>query len=1691
MSKLIKFGKRALTISVAGTMIVWSLGLAALAPAQAATLVAGDLIKASGPAVYYYTSDGKRAPFPNDKVFSSWYVGFGSVKTITDAELAAIPLSGTNMTYRAGTRLVKITTDPKVYAVEPGGSLRWVNSEEVAKALYGDNWNKQIDDVPDVFFTNYSKGSDVSSAKPTVGSLFKTADSSDIYYQAADGARKLADLTAFDANGFQSKFVRTVAASVKTTAGTSASGELKGKETAVALPTFAAPSEEKKAEEKKAEEVAGKAMLKVEFADDNPAGAVHASGTSYNKVLSLKLTATEADATLTSLTLTRGGLSSDTSLTGVAVFAHQATMRHGTFATFSNNKATVSMSNEPVKIKKGETVPLWVKVNINSGAAGQSGTYTLGVAAAADFGTTATVSGVFPLTSSTFSMTSGASTVGTLTVDTVRVHNNGAADGTNVTVNMGTTNQDTGRFRFAAGANEDMVLTSLALYNNGNTVDADLANIDLVGPDGAVLATVAAQKDKYVTFDLSKIDNASDTNGYLIPKGATRDLLVREDLVSGASRSIRWLFQNDYDIEGYGASSKAGILATLVGGNTAPTGSDRAFPIGDQDGGAGTNYANRITIASGTLSLTKATTSPTGNIPAGGTLVQLGKWEVKATGEDMELRQVSYRVNRLPAVAANNLTGTFTVQIQEAGATSSPTTIFTVAGSAATYEAQTNATLTTYPTLKANTTYNVTFSGDIASTVAAGVTYSTVLDVVQVFRKNSNDVVDPGTAVSAANTLTVSTGTLTVAANNSQPPITVVQNQSTLATFGSWTFTAGPAEPITLNSVTIDDNTAGLGRNFKELELWVGGVKKSQDNSSTIAPTATTATVVFNISPSYELAAGQTVVVELKGRVLTATMDATVITQIPASGVSGSGKTSLTSLSTIPAVNTNAQTVTIAAAGTLGVSRDTVTNVRSSQLVAGTTGVTFGAFKFQTTNTEGIKIRKIYLSNAGSNTNGLTNIGIYESGSTSPIGSITKASLGSDTLVTGGDEKSVVFDYTGLSNGGYSIPKNTFKVLLVKGDTVYAATAGQTARLVVAEVEGEGEGSGTRVYTTLSGDALTGDVAGQAYAVGDVVSINDASALSADQDNTMVTTTALASGAASNVAGTPFDAFTLAAADHLSKWNKISTETVNAGATAQSNYTTGDVIVASDLSANTHAFYVVTSTVAQGADLGTANALANGLDLDAADVFSRISSGASEALSAASTLTYKAGDVVVVNDTGDADDGIYVVGTAVNPGTDITAASGLVNGYTFAAGRVTKLPVITSELASTSAAYAYRAGDVVVVHDDSATTDDGLFVFPAAVAVGGDLTATTLTGTALTTSDRVSRLAVVQTNDNLKRLYPTKLNFAWTAAAGGSVLSTGGQVEVGRFTMGADTANAANPDAAITVTNLAFTQIASARLTNATLHDYTLNTNLSTNVTPDNAGGTLTFSGLSTSFTHGESRTFRVLADVGSNAGSQSVQYRFNAGSDTSAGTATWNVSATGQTTVTGVTWTVLATDSTDTSSAQMTASSVASDAITPSISTVGITDAAAGNDALAAADSILITFSEKIDPSSVASTLRYGTGTVAATAGATGTVSGAENSGGTNACGVASANDTINVANIACISLGNGTAITAGVAAQNTTLSLNAAGTALTIALTGALALNANDGAEADGGELLTAVRDAAGNLLAASTWTITALDL
>ncbi|MDP3900503.1 MAG: fibronectin type III domain-containing protein [bacterium] len=129
--------------------------------AQADSAWEGKVIKSNNRATLYYVgSDGKRYVYPNENTFKSWFNDFSVVEEIDDSALFEIPLGG-NVVYRPGVVLIKIQTSPKVFAVGKNGLLRWIKTEALARAFYGENWNKLIDDVPDSFFTNYKIGDDI------------------------------------------------------------------------------------------------------------------------------------------------------------------------------------------------------------------------------------------------------------------------------------------------------------------------------------------------------------------------------------------------------------------------------------------------------------------------------------------------------------------------------------------------------------------------------------------------------------------------------------------------------------------------------------------------------------------------------------------------------------------------------------------------------------------------------------------------------------------------------------------------------------------------------------------------------------------------------------------------------------------------------------------------------------------------------------------------------------------------------------------------------------------------------------------------------------------------------------------------------------------------------------------------------------------------------------------------------------------------------------------------------------------------------------------------------------------------------------------------------------------------------------------------------------------------------------------
>ncbi|MDO8490161.1 MAG: hypothetical protein Q7S47_01970 [bacterium] len=135
----------------------------ATTPTTPVTISVGQLIKASTPIVYYLGTNGKRYAFPNERIFKTWYANFNSVITISDSALASYLIGG-NVTYKPGSKMIKIVSSPKVYALDVRGTLRPIANETAASALYGSNWARLIEDVPTTFFADYSIGTAINSS---------------------------------------------------------------------------------------------------------------------------------------------------------------------------------------------------------------------------------------------------------------------------------------------------------------------------------------------------------------------------------------------------------------------------------------------------------------------------------------------------------------------------------------------------------------------------------------------------------------------------------------------------------------------------------------------------------------------------------------------------------------------------------------------------------------------------------------------------------------------------------------------------------------------------------------------------------------------------------------------------------------------------------------------------------------------------------------------------------------------------------------------------------------------------------------------------------------------------------------------------------------------------------------------------------------------------------------------------------------------------------------------------------------------------------------------------------------------------------------------------------------------------------------------------------------------------------------
>ncbi len=182
--------KRILTFFTAATLLASALPALASAPEIVRSPVAGP---------YLLNGQETRMVFPDRVTVETW--GDPTAQDVETPALSRWLLSGV-LPIREGSRLVKFGTDPMVYAVGPGGTLRWIKNEQIASSLYGRDWNRRVVTLFTSYFTNYRLGVPVEEAQHPNGTLLKVEGSPTVYYVTNGVARPFSSERAFRENRF-------------------------------------------------------------------------------------------------------------------------------------------------------------------------------------------------------------------------------------------------------------------------------------------------------------------------------------------------------------------------------------------------------------------------------------------------------------------------------------------------------------------------------------------------------------------------------------------------------------------------------------------------------------------------------------------------------------------------------------------------------------------------------------------------------------------------------------------------------------------------------------------------------------------------------------------------------------------------------------------------------------------------------------------------------------------------------------------------------------------------------------------------------------------------------------------------------------------------------------------------------------------------------------------------------------------------------------------------------------------------------------------------------------------------------------------------------------------------------------------------------------------------------------------------
>ncbi|MFA6428745.1 MAG: hypothetical protein WCW02_04385 [Candidatus Buchananbacteria bacterium] len=987
MSTLKKATKKAFTIGVVASTIVWSIGVFGLAGIAVAAYapVAGDKIKVAGnSAVYYIGQDSKRHLFSTLNTYEAWYgksttAGYWAaqgIKTITASEFDAIS-SGNNLVLKPG-KLMKFENSAKLYVVSTSGKLAELSDVATAKSMFGNDYAAKVNLIQAGFEPNYDKSLPAITASNAVypdGSVISNGGIT--YFIEGGKARKFTTGDALTANGFKTTDV-FAAASIP-----AAGSNITGAEDAIRNPVITGSVV-----------AAGSGALSVALASDTPAASIAINGAARVPFTKINLTASSAgDVVIDTWSVLRTGIGQDAEFSSIDIIdaSNNLPINDSGKTLNTNHIATFS---EDLTIPAGTTKSVIIAGNIASGASYGGDVPALALNAITL--KSGTISGSFPVVGNAMTI-NGAITIGTATVQ------RGAYTNATTSLEVGKIGYTLMSFQVTAGSAEDVAFSEVKVYQGGSaTLSSDLSNIKLYD-EGSYVAD-GTVSGNYIKFSFPS---------RIITKGQVKQYQIKADIAQGSARTVYLQIYRNTDLLVKGQTYGAYIAPTFSG--TGAAGTQTANPV---------LWDNTFTISTGTFRVGSSNTVAAGNITIGSSQV-LGAFEFEAKGEAVNISaltltvasssasQIEDALNSVKIVDANGNTVAGPTDVTNNALTVAFTDTFRVPVGLNVYKVV--GTLATNGGWATNNTITVSFN---PATVVTAKGDSTGLSITPT----------PNASISA-NTQTIKVANLVVT-KNSIPTNQTVITKSNGVLIGSWTLDASNSgEDIRITSIGVRASTTGKITN---LTLKDGSSALSPVNSNPVSSNNANTTSTFALSDPLIVTKGASKVLNFYGDIpsnasngevdawgLTDT-SSTSNNSIVAYGVSTGNRAAVTLTANDGAL------LTIAGSGTLAINTDT-TQPAARLVVSGTTMVDLAELRIKATN-EDIDITKLTINVADG---GLT-------GRTGDYTQVAKAYLKLDGVIVGNTSGYSVAQANttiNLQRGQLTIPQGTTgKKLSVLGD---------------------------------------------------------------------------------------------------------------------------------------------------------------------------------------------------------------------------------------------------------------------------------------------------------------------------------------------------------------------------------------------------------------------------------------------------------------------------------------------------------------------------------------------------------------------------------------------------------------------------------------------------------------------------------